>query len=108
MVSVCFVAAALVPASAQSLPQVHLEAGGLAPRPIEELTGTAIVRCYATAWSNMAGALESGRIDRLDDEFVGFAKDRLTRRIRERNQSGVHVRIIDHGHQLKAAFYSTD
>ena len=39
---------------------------------------------------------------------MGFAKDRLTRRIAEQKQTGVHVRIVDHGHQLKAVFYSTD
>jgi hypothetical protein len=95
-------------AAAQSLPQVHLDASGLAPRPIEELTGTTIARHYALAWRDMAGALESGRSEVLSEEFTGVAKDRLVRRISEQNQAGVHVRIVDHGHQLKAVFYSTD
>jgi hypothetical protein len=90
------------------LPEVHLDAAGLAPRPIEELTGTTIARYYALAWRDMAVALESGRTGGLGDEFVGFAKDRLARRIAEQNQVGVHVRIVDHGHHLKAVFYSTD
>src|SRR3984957_10060981 len=95
-------------AAAQSLPQVHLDASGLAPRPIEELTGTTIARLYALAWSDMARALESGRSEVLSEEFTGIAKDRLVRRIGEQNQAGVHVRIVDHGHQLKAVFYSKD
>jgi hypothetical protein len=95
-------------AAAQSLPQVHLDASGLAPRPIEELTGTTIARHYALAWRELAGALESGRAEGLSEEFVGLAKDRLVRRIGEQKQVGVHVRIVDHGHQLKAVFYSTD
>ncbi len=103
-----FTVAACVLAAAQSLPQVHLDASGLAPRPIEELTGTIIARHYALAWRDMAGALESGRAAGLSEEFVGLAKDRLVRRIGEQNQVGVHVRIVDHGHQLKAVFYSTD
>lgn len=89
-------------------PEVHLDANGLAPRPIEDLTGTSIVRYYAAAWQNMAVALDSGRTSKLSDAFVGFAKDRLMKRIADQNQTGVHVRIIDHGHQLKALFYSTD
>jgi hypothetical protein len=93
---------------AQSLPPVHLDADGLAPRPIEELTGTTVARHYALAWQEMAGALESGRADGLGDEFVGFAKDRLARRIGDQNKAGVHVRIVDHGHHLKAVFYSMD
>jgi hypothetical protein len=103
-----FVLAGCVLAAAQSSPRVHLDADGLAPRPIEELTGTAIARYYALAWHDLVGALDSNRADGLGEEFVGFAKDRLTRRIAEQTQTGVHVRIVDHGHQLKAVFYSTD
>jgi hypothetical protein len=96
-------------ATAQSqLPEVHLDAAGLAPRPIEELTGTTIARYYALAWRDIAVALDSGRAGGLGDEFVGFAKDRLTRRVAEQNQASMHVRIVDHGHHLKAVFYSTD
>jgi hypothetical protein len=102
----CF--ALVLPAICQSTPQVRLDAGGLAPRSIEELTGTTIVRHYAQAWRDMADALDSGRIERLGDDFVGFARDRLVQRIAAQNRTGVHVRIVDHGHQLKAVFYSTD
>jgi len=107
LIAACAFAAAQSSAQMQ-LPEVHLDAAGLAPRPIEELTGTTIARYYALAWRDMAAALESGRAGGLGDEFVGFAKDRLTRRIAEQNQAGVHVRIVDHGHHLKATFYSTD
>jgi hypothetical protein len=103
-----FVVLACVLAAAQSLPQVHLDASGLAPRSIEELTGTTIARHYALAWRDMAGALESGRSEVLSEEFTGIAKDRLVRRIGEQNQTGVQVRIVDHGHEVKAVFYSTD
>jgi hypothetical protein len=103
-----FVLAACALAVGQSLPQVHLDATGLSPRHIEELTGTTIARHYALAWRDMVWALESSRTERLDEEFVGFAKDRLIKRIGEQEQAGVHVRIVDHGHHLKAVFYSSD
>jgi len=99
---------ASVLAAAQSLPQVRLDADGLAPRPIEELTATTILHTYSLAWSSLATTLESGGPERLGEQFVGAAKDRLVRRVNEQNQTGVHVRILDHGHQLKAIFYSTD
>lgn len=95
-------------AAAQSLPQVHLDAEGLTPRPIEQLTGTAIARDYALAWVDMVSALESGQPGSLNEEFVGFAKDQLAQRVAEQNRVGVHVRIVDHGHHLKAVFYSAD
>jgi len=103
-----FVIAAGVLATAQSAPQVHLDADGLTPRPIEELTGQTIVRYYALAWREMAGALDSNSAQGLGEEFVGFAKDRLTRRIAEQKQTGLRIKIVDHGHNLKAVFYSTD
>ncbi len=108
-----FVIAVCVLAIAQSsapihLPQVHLDADGLVPRPIEELTGTTVARHYALAWHDLAEAMESGRTEGLGEEFVGFAHDRLMRRIGEQEQAGLHVRIVDHGHHLKAVFYSTD
>jgi hypothetical protein len=90
------------------LPQVHLDASGLAPRPIEELTGTAVVHDYAQAWRDLADALESGSSAELGEEFVGSARDRLVRRVGEQRQAGIHVRIVDHGHNLKAVFYSSD
>jgi hypothetical protein len=104
----CFIVAVCGLTIAQSLPQVHLNAEGLAPRPIEELTGTTIANHYALAWRDMAQALESGRTDGLGEEFVGFAKDHLAQRIAEQRKAGLRVRIVDHGHQLKAVFYSTD
>ena len=106
VMTVCVVGCAQS-APAVQLPQVHLDAARLTPRPIEELTGTTIARHYALAWHDLAEALESGRAEGLE-EFVGFAKDRLVRRISEQKLAGVHVRIVDHGHHLKAVFYSTD
>ncbi len=103
-----FVIAAGVLAIGQSAPEVHLDADGLAPRPIEELTGTTIVRYYAQAWRDLATALDANRSDGLGEEFTGFAKDRLTKRISAQSKTGVHMRIVDHGHRLKAVFYSTD
>jgi hypothetical protein len=103
-----FAMSACVLTIAQSSPQVHLDAEGLAPRPIEELTGTTIVHHYAQAWSDLVSALDSNQSDALGEEFTGSARDRLVKRIKDQQQTGVHVRIVDHGHQLKALFYSTD
>jgi len=103
-----FVIAAAALAMGQSAPEVHLDAEGLAPRPIEELTGTTIVRFYAQAWRDLATALDANRTEGLGEEFTGFAKDRLTKRISAQTKTGVHVHVVDHGHRLKAVFYSTD
>jgi hypothetical protein len=56
----------------------------------------------------LAIAQSSPQLQLPEVHFVGFAKDRLAQRIGEQRQAGVHVRIVDHGHHLKAVFYSTD
>jgi hypothetical protein len=93
---------------ADSLPQVQLNADSIAPRPIEELTGTNVTRDYAFAWRDLAEALDKSQADRLDAYFTGFAKDTFAQRISDQRTTGVHVRYVDHGHKVKAFFYSPD
>jgi hypothetical protein len=95
-------------ARAQSLPQVNLNADDLGPRRIEQLTGANITHDYALAWRAMAQALQQNRTDLLADEFTGFAHDQLSRRIVDQERSGLRTQIVDHGHRVKAIFYSLD
>jgi hypothetical protein len=94
--------------SAQSLPQVSLNADNLAPRSIEQLTGTNITREYALAWQSLAQALEQNRADLLKEQFIGVARDRISQRIADQQSNGLRTQIVDHGHKVKAVFYSQD
>lgn len=94
--------------AADSLPQVKLNADSIAPRPIEELTGRNVTRDYAYAWRDLARALQSNRLDLLNDYFTGFAKDNLAQRISDQKKTGVTVRYVDKGHVVKAFFYAPD
>src|SRR5690349_3130214 len=91
---------------ADSLPQVKLNADGIAPRAIEELTGKNVTRDYAYAWRDLAAASQSNRPGLLNDYFTGFAKDNFTQRIADQRRTGVTIRYTDHGHNVKAFFYS--
>lgn len=93
---------------ADSLPQVKLNADGIAPRSIEELTGRNVTRDYAYAWRDLEAASQSNRSDLLNDYFTGFAKDNLAQRIADQSRTGVTIRYIDRGHNVKAFFYSSD
>ena len=95
-------------ANAQSLPQVSLNADNLGPRSIEQLTGTNITREYAMAWLSLAQAMDQNRADLLKDGFTGFAHDRLSQRIADQQSIGLRTQIVDHGHRVKAVFYSQD
>jgi hypothetical protein len=93
---------------ADSLPQIKLNADGIAPRSIEELTGHNVTRDYAYAWRDLAAASQSNRPELLNDYFTGFAKDNLAKRIADQRSTGVTIRYTDHGHNVKAFFYSPD
>lgn len=88
--------------------QVKLDASNIQPRPLEQLTGQAIVRTYSTAWKNMETALAENRSDLIDESFVGYAHDKLLSQIQQQQKNGLSTRYIDHGHQAEAVFYSPE
>ena len=96
------------PVQAGSLPRVTLNAESIGPRRIEQKTGEAVTRDYAQAWQDLADSLESNRSGLLNDHFTGKAKERITQRISEQQNTGLRTRYVDHGHQVKAVFYSPD
>ena len=93
---------------AASLPKVTLNAESISPRPIEQRTGEAVTRDYAHAWQDLADALDTNRIELLNDCFTGEARERLRDRISDQQKTGLRTRYEDHGHQVKAVFYSLD
>lgn len=101
-------AAFTIGADAQSLPKVSLNADSLSPRAIEPLTETNIARDYAIAWKDLSQALEQNRADLLNEQFTGFAHDRLKARIADQQRNGLRTEIVDNGHKLTAVFYSLD
>src|SRR3954465_13694335 len=88
--------------------QVRLDASRIQPRPLEQLTGQAIVKVYSTAWKNMETALADNRIDLIDESFVGYAHDALVAQVKQQRKNGLSTRYVDHGHQVEATFYSPE
>jgi len=93
---------------ADDLPQVRINADQITPRQLEQGTGESLVREYATAWKNRSTALDQNRTDVLNDSFVGTARERIEAQIAAQRKTGLHERIVDHGHQVNAIFYSID
>jgi hypothetical protein len=93
---------------ADALPQVQLNADSIGPRSIEELTGRNITRDYAYAWRDLSQALDQNQKALLNDYFTGFAKDDFSQRIADQARTGLRTRFVDHGHKVKAFFYSID
>src|SRR5437763_12719203 len=88
--------------------QVRLDASQIQPRPLEQLTGQAIVKAYSNAWKNMEGALEQNRPELIDESYVGYAHDKLLSQVQEQKKNGLATRYVDHGHQVSATFYSPE
>ena len=93
---------------AASLPKVVLHAESIKPREIEQRTGEMITKDYAQAWQDFGACMDSNRTDLLNDYFTGEAKLRLTLLISDQRKSGIRTQYEDHGHEVKAVFYSPD
>jgi len=93
---------------ADSKPSVQLNTGNASPREVEDNTRKAILRDYTAAWHEMRAALENNDPAPLNENFTGFALDRLTQRVKDQHSQGLATRIVDHGHKVDAIFYSID
>jgi hypothetical protein len=93
---------------ADSKPAVQLTVTNAQPRQLEDVTENAIRRDYTAAWQGLGTALANNTVQPLNDNFSGFALDRLTQRVKDQKQNGLSTRIIDRGHKVDAIFYSPD
>ena len=93
---------------AEAKPSVRLNVERAAPREVDDTVQQAIARDYASAWQALAAALAANHPAALNDNFIGFAQDKLLRRIQDQQRAGLTTRIVDHGHQVEAIFYSID
>jgi hypothetical protein len=93
---------------ADTKPSVQLEVKNAQPREVEDVTQNAIVRDYTLAWQAISTSLANNTLQPLNDNFVGFALDKFTQRVKDQKQNGLTTRIIDHGHKVEAIFYSND
>ena len=87
---------------------VQLNFAKVAPRQLEDSTQASITRGYANAWKIMTEALGDNRTDKLDQIFVGTARNVIADQVAAQQKYGMSVRFIDHGHKLDAIFYSPE
>lgn len=105
---ICCAVPALRKILADSKPNVQLNAENAAPRELEDVTQRAVTRDYTLAWQALSTALANNSTAPLKDNFVGFALDKLTQRVKDQQEHGLKTRILDHGHHVDAIFYSRD
>lgn len=93
---------------ADSKPLIQLNVKNAQPREVEEVTQNAILRDYTAAWHAIGTALASNTVQPLNENFSGFALDKLTQRVKDQKEHGLATRIVDRGHKVDAIFYSPD
>ena|SRR5215831_10187228 len=93
---------------ADNRPAIQINVERAAPRRVDDNVQQAIVRDYSAAWQSLASALATNNDSALKDDFIGYALDKLTQRVKDQRQSGLTTRIVDRGHQVEAIFYSQD
>jgi hypothetical protein len=93
---------------ADTKPNIEVNFDNTGPRQVEDTTQKAIVRDYSLAWQAIATALANNSPAPLRQNLVGFALDQLTQRVKDQQGNGVKTRIVDHGHNVDAIFYSKD
>jgi hypothetical protein len=101
-------AAPLLLSAAETGFAVILDTSQSQPRHVEETTMASVERDYGHAWHAMAAAIEENKIGLLGSDFVGLAREQLSQAIAEQGKSGLKRRYIDHGHQVRVVFYSSD
>jgi hypothetical protein len=93
---------------ADSKPAVQLTVKNAQPREVEDVTQNAILRDYTLAWQAIGTALATNTLPPLNENFSGFALEKLTQRVKDQKEHGLTTRIIDRGHKVEAIFYSPD
>src|SRR5579862_4212684 len=109
--STAIIAAGFVLASGVAVAQasVQVDASHVqGPRPLEEQTKTAAIRDYLKSWQSMSDALGQNRVDLLDADFVGAAREKLGETIAEQTKLGIQTRYQDRAHHIQFVFYSPE
>lgn len=78
------------------------------PREVEDSTQQSIMRDYSAAWKGLSKALSKNITGPLNENFTGFALEKLTQRVKDQQQNGISTRIVDRGHKVEALFYAPD
>lgn len=95
-------------AAANTKPKVELNVDQAVPREVDDAVRQAIIRDYSSAWQAIGTALVDNNISPLNDNFIGFALDKLTQRVTDQQHAGLKTRLTDRGHKVEAIFYSPD
>ena len=103
----CWLLAALL-LSGFEPPDVRVEPNVAGPRTLESQTEKAVIRDYLKSWQSLSQALAQNRVDLLDADFVGVAREKLAETIRQQQELAMRTSYQDRAHDLRLVFYSPE
>lgn len=95
-------------AHADSRSAIVISSDHVVPRELDDTVQQTVARDYSAAWKAMTSALADNNLSGLNDNFTGFAFDKLIQRIKDQQRTGVRTRLVDSGHKVEAVFYSPE
>ena len=105
LICVCLAAVPMLGAQ----PDVRVEPAHLqGPRQLADQTATAVIKNYIESWESLRAALEQNRPELLDRDFVGGARDKLAKTIRQQVRLGLRTSYQDRSHDVQIVFYSPE
>jgi hypothetical protein len=103
----CAVTASLTVASAQATVHVNPPRAE-STKALQEQTAAAAIRNYVEAWGGFRSAFEQNRVDLLNRDFVGVAKEKLSETLGQQAKAGIRTSYQDRAHNIQVVFYSPD
>ena len=103
----CWLLAGLL-LSAFEQPDVRVEPNAAGPRTLESQTEKAVIRDYLQSWQSLSQAFAQNRVDLLDPDFVGVAREKLGETIRKQQELEMQTSYQDRAHHLSLVFYSPE
>ena len=83
---------------------IHLQG----PRALQPQTASAVVKDYVEAWQTLHNALDQNRVDLLDRDFAGDARDKIAATIQQQMKDGLRTGYKDASHHIQVIFYSPE
>src|ERR1043166_6560951 len=90
---ICSAVPSLTKLFADSKPNVQLNTDNVQPHELEDVTQKTILRDYTLAWQALNNALANNTAAPLKDNFVGFALDKLTQRVKDQQAHDLKTTI---------------
>jgi hypothetical protein len=108
LVAACLILGGLMVAADEE-PTVRIaNPDSVGPRTLEPQTRTAVVRDYLAAWQSLSRALDENNPNRLDADFTGIAKEKLSDTIADQQKLGLRTLYQDRKHDINLVFYSPE